>query len=243
MKLPQLNATPKYTVKLQSITDPVEFRTFLVKEQKILLMAAQSKDPDEILGAMFSCIENCTYGKIDVKKLPSFDLIMLFLKIRSKSVGEILELRYTCDHKIETDDDSVKICGTNVEFTINLEDIGYDLPEGHTNLVSLTDSVGVKLRYPTLESSKDISKDNPSSYLSLIVDSIESIFTDDQIVESKEVSKQELIDFVDNFDTKQLEEVMKFFSTQPRVHHECEVHCPKCGTSKKLELSDINDFF
>ncbi len=242
MKLPRLD-TPKYRVKLISIPGEVLYRPFLVKEQKILLMAAQSKDPVEIVDALKECVNSCTFGVVDANKLPSFDLIMMFLKIRSKSVGELLELRYTCDHSTETDG-QVSVCGTEINFSINLEEIDYSLDKEHTPIVQLSETVGLKMRYPTIEdASKYTNLKDASQQLSFIMDSIEYVFSEDQMIERSEISDEELEDFMDQLNVEQLNSLMKFFETQPKVSHAKELVCPSCGTTRMLGLSDIEDFF
>lgn len=242
MKLPKLD-TPTYRMKLMSIPGEVVYRPFLVKEQKILLMAAQSKDPVEIVDALKDCVKSCTMGVVDANKLPSFDLIMMFLKIRAKSVGELLELKYTCDHTTE-DEEGIHVCGTEIEFSVNLEEIDYSVEEGHSPIIQLSESVGLRMKYPTIEdATRYTNLRDPSQQLAFIMDSIECIFSDEQMIERDEIPNEELEDFVDQFTADQLTALMKFFDTQPKVSHTKELVCPKCGTSRTLGLSDIEDFF
>lgn len=243
MKLPQLDA-PKYRVKLLSIPDEIEYRPFLVKEQKVLLMAAQSKDPVEIVDAMKGCITACTFGKVNVDTLPSFDLIMMFIKIRAKSVGEVLELKYTCDNKIHQEDGESKTCGNEIDFRIDLEGVDYTVPEKHSSLVELTDTVGLRMRYPTIQiASKYDNLNDPSQQLGMAMDCIESVYSDDSIVEASELSKEELTEFIDSFSTEQLEKVLRFFHSQPSVNYRTDLACSKCGAQRTLTLNDLEDFF
>lgn len=239
MKLPVLNV-PSYEVKLQSVETPVKFRPFLVKEQKILLIASESKDKKEIANSLIDCLSSCVDNALDVRKLPVFDLIYLFLKVRSKSVGEIVDLMYKCDHKNEDG----SLCNQEVAFQINLEELQITIPEGHTQLIKLTDTVGVKMRYPTILSSdgyEDIS--NPIDKIVFLASHIESIYTEDEVYESVDIDVDEMMNFLDSMNTKQLEDLFTFFVKMPTVEYTQNIVCPKCGTSRSVTLNELDSFF
>lgn len=239
MKLPTIG-TPTYETKLHSIDKPVTYRPFLVGEQKILLMAAESTDSGEIIRALKTCVKKCTDGAVDVETLPLFDLVTLFIRIRSKAVGEIMEKIYVCQGETEAGDK----CGNEIHFTINLDDVELQVDEDHKNTIQLTDQVGVKMKYPTISGISEIGDiESPIGQLEMIISSIESIYSDDNIVDTSEVSKEELEEWMGTLNPEHLKKIVEFFITQPKLIHEIELECPKCTSKTNIILKEIEDFF
>lgn len=238
MKLPQINV-PTHELKLYSIETPIKFRPFLVKEQKLLLMAAESKDRNDIVNAMMSCLEACVSG-VDVRKLPVFDLIFLFLKVRAKSVGEIVDLMYRCEHI----DEEEKKCGTEVGFTVNLEELNITVPVGHTQIIKLTDEIGVKMKYPTFEDGEVFDAIvTPIDQILALSSCIESVYTADDVIEVSDLDDGELLNFLDSLTPEQLKSLVAFFDNMPTVLYETTIACPKCGTKRIITLNELESFF
>lgn len=252
-KLPEIkNDLPTYKVNLLSIGE-VEFKPFTVKEQKKLLMVSGGVDGDpiEIVKSLKDCIKSCTVQKINVDALPYFDIIMLFLALRSQSVGSLLDLNYTCEHEVEvTNEDgsvSKKPCGHNVKFNINLSDITYKIPEGHSTLIQLSDNIGVKMRYPSVFDIARVKKFDYIEHFDFIATCIEVIYSDDEIFKISDIPfperRKELSNFLDSLSVEQITKIDNFFGTSPSIQYKKEVTCPKCKDKKVIVLDSISDFF
>jgi hypothetical protein len=214
------------------------FRPFLVKEQKLLLMAAESKERTDIMNAMMDCLDACVTG-VNVRKLPVFDLIYLFLKVRAKSVGEIVDLVYRCEHK-----DEEKVCGTEVNFTVNLDELNITVPSGHSQVIKLTDEIGIKMKYPTFENSDQFENiSSPVDQILAISECIESVYTPDDVIEVSDLDDGELLNFLDSLTQDQLKMIVSFFESMPTVLYETTITCPKCGTPRKITLNELESFF
>ena len=207
MALPKLE-TKTYTLTLPSTGEDIKFRPFLVKEQKILLMAQESKNTSEIADAMSQLISDCTFGKVDPKTCPMFDAEYIFLKLRAKSVGETAQVQITCP-----DDDKTK-----VNVTINLEEVECNMTEDHTNIVEVTDNIKIIFNYPLLSTyqNNELEEDKTKKIFSMLVECIQEIHHGDKVYNRIDVSKKELNEFIDSFDTTQFKKVSNFFETIPR---------------------------
>ena len=204
MALPKLE-TKTYTLTLPSTGEDIKFRPFLVKEQKILLMAQESKNTSEIADAMSQLISDCTFGKVDPKTCPMFDAEYIFLKLRAKSVGETAQVQITCP-----DDDKTK-----VNVTINLEEVECNMTEDHTNIVEVTDNIKIIFNYPLLSTyqNNELEEDKTKKIFSMLVECIQEIHHGDKVYNRIDVSKKELNEFIDSFDTTQFKTVSNFFET------------------------------
>ena len=234
MALPVLN-NPNYEMELPSTGEKIEYRPFLVKEQKILMMAMESKDTSAQSKAVVDIIKNCTFGKIDdkVEGLPTFDIEYMFLQIRQKSVGETVDITVTCPDDGET----------KVPVTVNLEDINVVKTEGHTNTIMLTDKIGMSMKYPTMKQimSYDLNKlDSMEGTFGIIQDCLESIFDDDQVYD--EMNKKELSDFIEQMTTDQFQKVTEFFTTMPKLKHTVKVTNPNTGVENEIVLEGMQSF-
>lgn len=228
MKLPVINV-PEYEVELKSV-GVVKYRPFLVKEQKVLLMAAQAKDNNGIINALRTCVQSCA-PDVDVSQLPYYDLAYLFLKIRAKSVGEIVRLKYDCS------------CGEEIQFEVNVDEIKID---GDISLepIQLTDSVGVRMRPPTVDDGAfllDLS--DPNNQLQLVASCIDCVYSDDQVVDASDISMEDKLAFLENLTDKQLARLVAFFEQQPMLIYRNKFKCPSCGKETNVVLKDAVDFF
>ena len=233
MALPKLE-TKTYTLTLPSTGEDIKFRPFLVKEQKILLMAQESKNTSEIADAMSQLISDCTFGKVDPKTCPMFDAEYIFLKLRAKSVGETAQVQITCP-----DDDKTK-----VNVTINLEEVECNMTEDHTNIVEVTDNIKIIFNYPLLSTyqNNELEEDKTKKIFSMLVECIQEIHHGDKVYNRIDVSKKELNEFIDSIDTTQFKKVSNFYETMPRLRHIVEVTNPETKVKSEVPIEGLASF-
>jgi len=239
MPLPKIN-TPTYELVLPSTGKKIKYRPFLVREEKILIMAMESEDMNQITNAIIQIISDCLLNKdIKVESLATFDMEYLFLNIRAKSVGETVEVNVTCPDDGET----------QVEMSINIDDIKVKKTRGHKNIVKLDDNLSMKLKYPSLdqfiennfdtgESSNEISQS-----LSMITSCIEMVYNEEESWEASDCTTEELNDFVEQMNTKQFKQIENFFTTMPKLSHKIAVKNPKTGVESEVFLEGLAAFF
>ena len=236
MALPKID-TPTYELTLPSQDAKVKFRPFLVKEEKILLMALESQNNDEIYQATKQIVESCTFNTLKVDELPTFDLEYIFLQIRAKSVGEVSKFKVLCP-------DDKK---TYADVELDLNEVNVQVGEDHTNKIDLGNGTGMIMQYPSIDSFKDsgIRDINASNMLEVISTCILQIYEDEgkKVYNSKDQTQKELTDFIEQLNTKQFKDVQKFFDTMPKLKHEITVKNPKTKVESKITLSGLNDFF
>ena len=237
MALPKVE-TPRYECTLASQDLQVQYRPFLVKEEKVLLMAMESKDNNEILNATKDVLNACTYNKIDVEKLPMFDIEYLLLQIRSKSVGEVAKFKVICP------DDKV----TAADVELNLEDVNVQVDDEHTNKIVIDEkrNLGVVLNYPSLGITKagfDVNKTDTETMFKVIANCIDHIYEGEKIYPAKDNTEKELVDFIENITQKAFLDIKKFFDSTPQLRHEIEVTNPKTGVKSKVTFKGLQDFF
>ena len=236
MALPILQQ-PTFEVYLKSLDKNVKFRPFLVKEEKILLMARESDDNDSTVSAVKQVLQNCVVTDLDINTLPLFDVQMLFTHLRMKSIGETITLQYTCNHPDEEGNE----CGKENRYNLNLNKVRYETTPGHTNIIQLTDEIGVKLRYPTMNSKLTDSEDILEDSYKLIAEHLDSVFDSEQVY--TDYTREDLIQFIDSLSTDQLDKILNFFATSPKVVLEDTAACKKCGTENKIYAEDLYSFF
>ena len=234
MALPKLD-TPVYELEQPSTGETIKYRPFLVKEQKILMMAQESNDDKQIKEALAGLISNCTFSKVDPFKVPIFDVEFLFLRIRGKSVGEKIDLSLLCPDDNET----------RVNKSVNLEEIGVNMKVGHTNEIDITDNIKIIMRYPTLDDMSDMSADanNIEDVFSMIRRCVHEIHDDKKVYNRVDISDKELEEFIDSLTGEQFEEVGGFFETMPKVQHSVEVTNPKTKKKGEVIIEGIQSFF
>ena len=236
MALPKLEV-PIYELTVPSTDEKIKYRPFLIKEEKILLIAMESGANEDVIQAVKQIVSECTFNTLKLGNMPMFDVEYIFLQIRSKSVGEVSKLKILCKDDGET--------YANVE--VDLTEIEVQVNDDHTNKIELTDEMGVIMRYPTIDSFStagisDITADN---MLDVIVACIDKIYDKkgEEVYDSKDSSKKELMDFVEGMNTTQFQDVQAFFDSMPKLRHEITVVNPKTKVENIVALSGLNDFF
>ena len=236
MALPKLT-TPTYELEIPSTDEKIKYRPFLVKEEKVLMIAMESKEQKQIVRAVKDIVSECTFNKVDITKLPMFDTEYIFLKIRSKSVGEVSKLKILCP-------DDKK---TYADVEVNLDEVEVQVGDNHTNKIELNDDMGLIMTYPNIESFGEggIQEIKPSNMLDVIGTCILQIYEKkgEKVYEAKDQTKKELSEFIEQLNTKQFQKVQKFFDTMPRLKHTIKVKNPKTKKESKVTLSGLNDFF
>jgi hypothetical protein len=224
-------------LEIPSTDAKIKYRPFLVKEEKILMMAMESKASADITQAVKDIVLECTFNQVDISNMPMFDVEYIFLQIRSKSVGEVSKLKLLCQDDGKT--------YANVE--INLNDVKVQVGEDHTNKIELDKGMGVIMTYPTLDSFKEsgIRDINSSNMLEVISSCILQIYEEEgkKTYDPKDQTKKELTDFIEQMNTKQFKSIQKFFETMPKLKHEITITNPKTKKESKVTLTGLNDFF
>ena len=240
MPLPKI-ATPSYELELPSTGKTIQYRPFLVKEEKLLVIALESEDTKQITNAIKAVIRSCVLTKgIKVETLPTFDIEYLFLNIRGKSVGEDIDVKLTCPDDNETE----------VSVNVNLDDIQVDKPEGHSNRIKLDKNLMMELKYPSLNEfiknnfdPNDATKNPMEQSFELIGSCISKIYNEDEVWAASDCSKKEISDFLDSMNSTQFKEVEKFFETMPRLTHTIKVVNPKTKVESDVVLEGLASFF
>ena len=236
MALPTIN-TPTYELVVPSTDEKIKYRPFLVKEEKILLIASESGKQEDIINAIKQIATACTFGKLKIGRMPMFDVEYIFLQIRAKSVGEVSELTL-----IAPDDKE-----TRVIVEVDLSEVKVQEIEGHTNKIELTDEMGIYMQYPTVDtfSKSGMTEITASNMLEVISACIAQIYDKkgEEVWESKDSTKKELVDFIEQLSSKQFADIQKFFDTMPKLKHVVTVKNPKTKVESKVVLSGLNDFF
>jgi len=235
MALPQIN-TPTYELVVPSTDEKIKYRPFLVKEEKILLIAMEAQEQSGILNAVKDIVKSCTFDKFDVRKAPIFDIEYIFLNIRAKSVGEVSTVNLRCPDDNET----------FVQTEIDLTTVDVQITEGHTNKIELTDEMGMIMQYPTLDSFTDSTTViNASNMLDVIASCVSQIYDKkgEDVYDAKDSTKQEIVDFLESLNSKQFLEIQKFFDTMPKLTHTVNIENPETKVKSDITLTGLNDFF
>lgn len=243
MALPKI-ATPIYETKLISTGKSVSYRPFLVKEQKLFLMASQSDDAKEVVNTIKQVLNNCILSEdVKVNTLPVFDLEHLFLQIRARSVGEIVNLKYTCNNDILDEQGESKKCGGVVKLDLNLLEIQPTKDAAHSNKIELTDKLGIVMKYPNFDMIQKLNIQNEADLLNVVIGCIDYIYDEEQMYYAKDTSKKELEEFIENLQQSDMEKIQKFFQTMPKLSKNFDFKCPKCGYSENMNVEGIQNFF
>ena len=236
MALPKLEV-PIYELTVPSTDEKIKYRPFLIKEEKILLIAMESGANEDVIQAVKQIVSECTFNTLKLGNMPMFDVEYIFLQIRSKAVGEVSTLRVLCKDDGET----------YAKVEVDLTKIEVQVDDAHTNKIELSDVMGVIMKYPTIASFAEngIEDMTPSNMIDVIVTCISQIYDKkgEEVFESKDSTKKELVEFVEQMNTKQFADVQKFFDTMPQLKHEITVKNPKTKKESKVVLSGLNDFF
>ena len=236
MALPVLTI-PTYELEVPSTDEKIKYRPFLVKEEKILLMALESGENEEIVQAVKEIVNECTFNKLKLGKMPMFDVEYIFLQIRSKSVGEVSKLKLLCK------DDGK----TYADVELDLTKVVVEVNEKHDTKIELTDEMGIIMTYPTIDAfmSGNFSSVTTENMLDVIVTCIEQIYDKggEEVHMAVDSTKKELLEFLEQLNTKQFTKVQRFFDTMPKLQHTIEIENPKTKVKSKVVLQGLSDFF
>ena len=238
MPLPKI-ATPTYELELPSTGATIRYRPFLVKEEKVLVIALESEDNKQITNAIKAVLKNCILSKgIKVDSLPTFDIEYLFLNIRGKSVGEDLEVNIICP-----DDNK-----TEVPVTISLDEIEVQKDDNHTNKIKVDDSIMMEMKYPSLDqfikNNFDFKEGSQlDQSFDLIASCIDKIYTEDEVWAAADCTKKEMKDFLEQMNSSQFKEIESFFETMPKLSHSVSVTNPKTKVKSEVVLEGLASFF
>ena len=236
MALPKLT-TPTYELEIPSTDEKIKYRPFLVKEEKILMMAMETKNEGDIVQAVKDIVKECTFNKVSIDNMPMFDVEYIFLNIRAKSVGEVSKLRLLCP-----DDNK-----TYADVELDLNEVRVQVGEDHTNKIELDNGMGMIMQYPTIDSFRDsgIRNITADNMLDVIGSCILQIYEDEgkKVYDPKDQTKKEVIEFIEQLNTKQFKKVQNFFDTMPKLKHEIKIKNPKTKKESSITLTGLNDFF
>ena len=242
MPLPKIN-TPEYTLVVPSTDEEITYRPFLVKEEKVLLVAQETGGEKSIYLAIKNLIKNCCFGKVDVDKLPMFDIEYIFLQIRAKSVGETATLEVTCP------DDEV----TKVKVEVDLTTIKVEMDEKHSPRIQLTDDIGLLMQYPNLgdilsmgvteDGESKTATDSVNKMFSMMQDCMYQVWQGEETFDAMDYSNKEKKDFLESLNHDQFEKIQAFFDTMPTVKYITEVTNPKTKVTSEVTIEGMNSFF
>jgi len=242
--LPKIDV-PVYNVKLISNDKTLQFRPFTVKEEKLFLMANESEELDSVVDTIKQILNNCILDEFDINSLPLFDIEYLFLNIRARSISEIVNLKYKCNNNIlDEETKEEKKCNNVVEIDLNVLDIKPEKQESHTSKIEITERMGMVMKYPSFETLKNFDIENQSdSIIKTTIGCIDYIYDQDSIYYAKDNTEEELIEFVESMQAKDLGKIKAFFDTMPKMKRDIDFKCNKCGHEEKVELEGIQNFF
>ena len=243
MALPKVS-TPTYELIVPSTGEKVSYRPFLVKEEKTLLMAAEDQNISTITKAMRDIISTCTEGEVDLKNLAPYDIEYIFLQLRGKSIGDVINLNLKKPDSIECEESE---CPGSTEIKVNIDDIKIDTSSIIDSKIELTKDIGIKLGFPQLDSIQKYTTKGggmvADGVFKMINDCIEYIWEGKEIYKAKDATKKELNDFIESLNTVQFNKIRDFFESMPRLKHEITWTCSKCDKSAPLLLEGIDSFF
>ena len=226
---------PKYSVTIPSTGESVVYRPYLVKEEKILMIAMESENQEQVLRAVKEIIAACTFNKVNVDTLAMFDLEYIFLNLRAKSVGEMSKIGLKCSE-----------CQTTNDVEIHLDTLKVTMPEEDYSTVMITDKIGVKLRYPTVKDATTIAKvdlTGADAAIRTIIACIDNIFDDERVYPAKDHTPKELEQFVDSLNAEQFGRMQKFFESMPSLEETVKYDCVNCGHHNELTIKGLANFF
>lgn len=236
MALPQVSL-PTYELEVPSNGKKIKFRPFVVKEEKLLLLALETEDEKQIENAVKQLLKGCIQSRIKIEDLAIFDLEYIFLQIRAVSVGEIVEMRVTC-----RDDEK-----TVINYNLNLSEVKVQMPKDYSNKIMLTEDMGVMMKYPSWNEfitgsimGQDPTADN---ILNIIAGCIDQIFDAEDVYDSSTTSKKEFVQFVENLTNQQFEKIQKFFEESPKLEHKFTLKNPNTGVENEFVIAGLSNFF
>ena len=246
MGLPKITV-PEYSLILPSSGKDIKYRPFLVKEEKILLIAMESEEEAQIVTATKNVIKNCIFGDIDVDSLPIFDIEYIFLWLRGRAKGEKIELKYKCPE-----------CKADVPINFNIEDVNVNKPEGHEKKIQLNDDLGVMMKYPDMALQSQIEGSTDNSQIEQLFKTIrlciDYIYDAETMYSTKDHTEEEMTDFLESLTDPQFQKIAKFFETMPKLKHDVKLNCKNntaekgkkkttCGYTEDITLEGLQSFF
>jgi len=243
MGLPNL-AIPEYSLTLPSNGKELRYRPFLVKEEKLLLLAIESKEDQQIVTATKNVLKNCIFGDVNIDDMPIFDIEYVFLWLRGRAKGEMIELKYTCPD-----------CSNALNVDVNLEDIKVKTYEDHEKKIELDNGIGLVMKYPNILMQSKIEKDEEQNDVETLFKSIrlciDYIYDSETMYSSKDHTEKELQDFIESLTDFQFKKVSKFFDTMPKLQHKINLNCTYkekkkksvCGYKEEIVLEGLQSFF
>lgn len=232
MPLPKLD-TPKYPIIIPSTKKKTFFRPFLMKEQKILMMALESQNTDQMMAAMCDLVKSCVDNIEDPESMPMFDIEFLFANIRAKSVGENIEVKIKCPK-----------CDKKTETTVNIEEIEVKFPENSSNKIMLTEKMGVIMRYPRIKDAyQNLDSMDGDKIFSFIGNSIESVFDETSVYTRKDFSDEEILQFIESLNGVQFEQIANFYKNLPQLSKTVKYNCIHCKEEITIDFKGLHDFF
>lgn len=235
MALPKI-ALPTYELEIPSNGKKIKYRPFVVKEEKLLLLALESGDDKQIEDATRTLLKNCITTRVKLEDLAIFDLEYIFLQIRAVSVGEVVEMLLTCEDDGET----------QVKYNLNLTDVQVIKSEDHSNKIMLSDSMGLIMKYPSFEEFVKVSiiaKDTSEQVIEIMGKCVDQIFDGEDVYDSSTTSKKEFVEFIEGLTNKQFEKVQEFFSEMPVLKHEIKLKNPNTGVENSFVIQGLSNFF
>ena len=230
MALPKLDS-PVYNLEIPSTGETIKYRPFLVKEQKILMMAEESKNENEIYNAMKNIITSCTFGDLDVENAPIFDVEYAFIQIRSKSVGETIDLKVKCPDDNETYADT----------SIKLDEVEVQVEDAHTNIIEISDTIKMIMKYPTIANAKTF-KGSTDDVFDILKSCVHEIHHNETVYNRIDITDKDIEEFIEGFTVDQFKKVTDFFETMPKLRHMVEVVNPKTKVKGEVLIEGLESF-
>ena len=235
MALPKLNESPKYSLTIPSTRQEVRFRPYLVKEEKVLMIAMESEDQSKIFNAIADTIEACIEEPIAKNKLTTFDIEYMFVQIRSKSVGESIDLDLPCNK-----------CETPNAINIKLDDVKVDIPEIE-NIIKINDDISIQMQWPSFAiiADKELLENNSGTEQTfrMVAKCIDAVLTEDERITFKDESYADQMAFIESLSSQQFNEIRKFIELLPTMEHKVNFNCVSCGEENEITLRGMSDFF
>lgn len=244
MKLPKFDL-PIHEMTVPSTGKKLKFRPFLVKEQKLLMMALESGEKQDILNAIKQCVENCVQTRgFKIDNFASFDLEYFFIQLRAKSVGEVIKARYTCENIVQKEDGE-KPCGHVISVDLNLMDVKVDIDVNNSKKIMFNETTGIMMKYPSIHVAEILMNSNNGIDFAFdfMIDCIDYIFDKDNVYPAKDLEKQDLREYLENLEQRNFRKIEEFFENLPQIKNSVNTSCPKCGYEHNIVVEGLQSFF
>lgn len=243
--LPKLDV-PLYNLTLPLTKKNIKFRPFLVKEEKLLLMAMESGEEETVMNAIKQIVINCCLDEVNVEEIPVTDLEFIFLNLRARSIGEVVDLQYKCNNKIKNNETGEeKPCNGTVKFALNLLELRPEVNPEHNSKIELSDKMGIVMKYPNLKFLESANKieNNTERIMKVLMNCVDYIYDSETVYHRKDINDKDLTEFLENLNRQQFEKIQRFFETLPKIKTNLDFKCVKCGYEEKIVLEGIQNFF